>query len=165
MDFLSRETIICAALQAVTIHIPQSLTLLYNAFTKSSLSRIIMTVFLLNGVGLSIRVIFKQWIASTLSWTLAAANMVSGLKLIVSGVFLAALPYISERVVLPWLRSKPLTDLFVAQASLFANISGIIFMSLSGSKVTFVAGMIVYTTGSGVADSLRSFATKFCKEC
>jgi len=50
-------------------------------------------------------------------------------------------------------------DLFITQASLMANTLGVIGLGFSAGAPFFIITMCVYTSGTGLADSLTAYGT------
>lgn len=86
------------------------------------------------------------------------------LKAPVSAPSLFALPFIRQWVLVsrfPEGHEGAITiDLFITQISLIANTIGVIGLGFSSARVAlFASSICVYTSGTGLADSLISFGT------
>jgi len=75
-----------------------------------------------------------------------------------SWLVLLSLPFFRRAFLAPHMTVAN-TDIAIVQGSLGANIMGMISLGLSTSKIPYIAAISVYTSGSGLADSLRTYAT------
>ena len=80
------------------------------------------------------------------------------LKALVSAVVLFALPTFRRMYLEPRMSTQQI-DLFITQASLAANMLGVIGIGASAPASFFVLSLCVYTSGTGLADSLTAYGT------
>jgi hypothetical protein len=69
------------------------------------------------------------------------------------------MPYLSKHVLWPLLGSQKLVDFWVTRTSLCFNIIGIICVGISPLRAFYIISLGIYSLGSALPDSLRSFAT------
>ena len=145
---------------ALTTNYTHSLDLFKSIFYSSTLSRTTLFVYFLNMLGLGLRVIFAQWTSVTYFWILADVNAITSFEMIVSGVLLLSLPTISHHYLKPRLGgSTSNADIFVTKASIIFSAVGICCMGFAPTRVTYILGVTIFTLGSAMDDSLRSFVT------
>lgn len=121
----------------------------------------IIILFLINGLATSIQVIIPQYTSLVLSWPFARVDAILALKSLVSALVLLCLPAFRKTYLEPHL-STPKIDLLITQASLAANLVGMVGLGFSGvftSASLFIASLCIYTSGIGLADSLTSYGT------
>ena len=119
-----------------------------------------LVVYLLNGLAIRIEVLLPQYTSLALGWPLAAVNQLLALKDLVTALMLFALPSIRKIYLEPRFKnSVTAIDLFVTQASLVANMIGIVGLGLSAPVLLFILSLCVYTSGAGLADSLFAYGT------
>jgi hypothetical protein len=135
-------------------------TKLFHTLTSSSpLSRSTLLTFFLLTLSFGIRVLFTQWASLTYSWTIADVHLLSGFELIISGSILLSLPYLSKSLLLPRLGSSSTVDHYLTSVSLAFAALGLSLMAISLNRFFYIGAITVFTLGSGLLDSLRSFAT------
>lgn len=117
---------------------------------------IILLVYLINGLATRTEVLLPQYMSLLLSWPFATVNMVMALKALVSALTLFALPTLRKLYLEPRMNTQQI-DLFITQASLVANTIGVIGMGTSAPVGFFVLSLCVYTSGTGLADSLTAY--------
>lgn len=118
-------------------------------------------LFLINGLATNIQVIIPQYTSLVLSWPFARVDAVLALKSLVSALVLFCLPLFRKAYLAPHL-SAPKIDLLITQASLAANLIGMVGLGFSGmfaSAGLFIASLCIYTSGIGLGDSLTSYGT------
>lgn len=128
--------------------------------TKNPTSTIVI-LYLINGLAVNIKVIIPQYTSLVLSWPFARVDALLALKSLVSALILFCLPIFRKTFLEPRL-STPKIDLLITQASLAANLVGMVGLGFSGVFVSaslFVASLCIYTSGIGLADSLYSYGT------
>lgn len=118
----------------------------------------VLIVFLLNGLAVGINVLLPQYTSLTLQWPLATVNRAIALQALVSALVLLALPTLRRCFLEPRMAVKRI-DLFITQSSLFANAIGVIGLGFSAPATFFILSLCVYTSGSGLADSLTAYGT------
>ncbi|KAH8812723.1 serine carboxypeptidase S28-domain-containing protein [Xylogone sp. PMI_703] len=155
---LSKPGLWKTILRAFSVDLPLSFMLIGDAI-QNPLIRLIMLIFLGNGVAMSVHVNFQQWASSSFHWTLATVSKVLSLELVIAGLVLLSLPFISNNLMRLWIAGKRQVDLWVIWTSAIVNIMGIFAMGIERSGVLYIVGLSVYALGSGQADSLRSYAT------
>ena len=113
-------------------------------------------------MAIRIEVILPQYTSLALSWPLATVNRVLALKSLISAASLFAIPTLREAFLEPRYTNRggaSAIDLLITQASLVANTIGIIGLGFSAGVPFFILAMCVYTSGTGVLDSLTSYGT------
>lgn len=124
----------------------------------STTPRLCIVLFFLNGAAMNVRVLFPQYTSIVLGWSLANVNAMLALEGALSWLVLLSLPFFRRAFLAPHMTVAN-TDIAIVQGSLGANIMGMIGLGLSASKIPYIAAISVYTSGSGLADSLRTYAT------
>lgn len=122
----------------------------------------ILLIHLLNGLAVRIEVILPQYTSLALGWPLAVVNRAIALRALISATILFALPTVRRLYLEPRYVNKGGTtaiDLFITQASLMANTIGIVGLGFSAGAPFFIITMCVYTSGTGLADSLAAYGT------
>ncbi len=122
----------------------------------------ILLIYLLNGLAVRIEVLLPQYTSLTLGWPLATVNRALAIKALISAASLFALPTVRRLYLEPRYVNKGGTtaiDLFITQASLMANTVGIVGLGFSAGAPFFIITMCVYTSGTGLADSLTAYGT------
>lgn len=118
-------------------------------------------LFLISGFANNIQVIIPQYTSLVLSWPFARVDAVLALKSLVSALVLFCLPMFRKTYLAPRL-STPKIDLLITQASLAANLVGMVGLGFSGvfaSAGLFIASLCTYTCGIGLSDSMTSYGT------
>lgn len=118
----------------------------------------VLIVFLINGLAVRLEVLLPQYISLVLHWPLATVNRVLALKALVSALMLFALPTLRKYYLEPRMSTLQV-DLFITQMSLVTNTIGVIGLGFSAPAVFFILALCVYTSGTGLADSLTSYGT------
>ena len=119
-------------------------------------------VLLIWGIAVRIEVILPQYISLALGWPFATVNRLQALRSLVSAASLFALPSMRKRYLEPRFVTRggsTAVDLFITQASLVANAIGIVGLGFSAGAPFFIFALCVYTSGTGLADSLTSYGT------
>ena len=83
-------------------------------------------------------------------------------KALISAASLFTLPTVRNLYLEPWFEGRGgsiAIDLFITQVSLVTNTIGIIGLGFSAGAPFFIFALCVYTSGTGLADSLISFGT------
>ena len=119
---------------------------------------IVLIVFLINGLAVRLDVLLPQYISLVLDWPLATVNRVLALKALVSALMLFALPTLRKCYLEPRMSTLQV-DLLITQISLVTNTIGVIGLGFSAPAVFFILALCVYTSGTGLADSLTSYGT------
>ena len=123
----------------------------------------VLIVFLLNGLAVGINVLLPQYTSLSLQWPLATVNRAMALQALVSALVLFALPTLRRCFLEPRMAAQQI-DLFITQSSLIANAIGVIGLGISAPATFFILSFCVYTSGSGLADSLTSYGTSSLPE-
>lgn len=131
---------------------------LMKLFQLSHPARTVLLIYLFNGLASRTEVLLPQYTSLRLSWRLATVNMVMALKALISALVLFILPTL-RRIYLEPRMSVEQIDLFITQASLVANTIGIIGLGMSAPAGFLVMSLCVYTSGTGLADSLTAYGT------
>ena len=118
----------------------------------------VLVIFFLNSLAIGLNVLLPQYTSLTLRWPLATVNRALALKALVSSLILFALPTLRKLYLEPRMGIQQI-DLFITQTSLLANIIGIIGLGFSAPAAFFVLSLCVYTSGTGLADSLTAYGT------
>lgn len=148
-----------AQFRAVTVDYFKSFRIVIDLLVHDKLSRMCMTIFLFNVVGMGVRIVLQQWASTFFHWTLVKTSYVLSFELLVNGLVLVSLPFISQRVLKPRLGSTRQADIWVAKVSLIMNIIGALCIGFAPTGVLFVVALTVYSAGAGLYDALKSFAT------
>ncbi len=119
---------------------------------------IVLIVFLINGLAIRIDVLLPQYTSLVLHWPLATVNRALALKALVSALMLFALPTARKWYLEPCMSTLQI-DLFITQVSLLTNTIGVIGLGFSAPAAFFVLALCVYTSGTGLADSLTAYGT------
>ncbi|KAL7273446.1 hypothetical protein RUND412_003701 [Rhizina undulata] len=152
-----------AQFRAITVDYTKSFHVAMELFIHDRLYRLCLAIFFFNITGMGVRIVLQQWASKFFKWTLAETSYVLSFELLVSGLVLVSLPYISKRLLKPMLGSTRRTDLWVVKASLLINIVGALCIGFAPTKIFFVVSLTIYSTGAGLYDSLKSFATGFLR--
>lgn len=118
----------------------------------------VLIVFLINGLAIRLEVLLPQYISLVLHWPLATVNRVLALKALVSALMLFALPTLRKCYLEPRMSTLQV-DLFITQLSLVTNTIGVIGLGFSAPALFFILALCVYTSGTGLSDSLTSYGT------
>ena len=116
----------------------------------------VVILSLINSLATSAQILLPQYTSLVLHWPLATVNAAIGLKSLVSAIILFSLPTIRRLYLEPWM-STPQIDLLITQASLLINLFGMLGLGVSASAGFFMASLCIFTSGTGVVDSLNSF--------
>ncbi|KAL8785046.1 MAG: hypothetical protein Q9195_008806 [Heterodermia aff. obscurata] len=139
-----------------------SYTSLLNLFSVPNPTFTVILLLLIYGLAIRIEVILPQYISLALGWPLATVNRAQALKALVSALSLFLLPTMRKRYLEPQFVTRggsTAVDLFITQASLVANTIGIVGLGFSAGAPFFILALCVYTSGTGLADSLTSYGT------
>ena len=139
-----------------------SYTSLLTLFSVPNPTFTVIILLLIYGIAIRIEVILPQYISLALGWPLATVNRLQALRSLVSAACLFALPAMRKRYLEPRFVTKggsTAVDLFIIQASLVANMIGIVGLGFSAGAPFFILTLCVYTSGTGLADSLTSYGT------
>ena len=134
---------------------------LVTIFRTNNPTFTVIILFFISGLANNIQVIIPQYTSLVLSWPFAEVDAILALKSLVSALILFCLPTFRKSFLEPRL-STPKIDLLITQASLAANLVGMVGLGFSGvfaSAGLFVASLCIYTSGIGLADSLTSYGT------
>ncbi|MCJ1250030.1 hypothetical protein MMC30_007256 [Trapelia coarctata] len=131
---------------------------LLTLFRTSNPTFTVVLVILINGFALNIQVLLQQYTSLVLHWSLATVNTALALKALVSSLVLFTLPTVRKAYLEPRMSTARI-DLLITQASLVANLVGMIGLGFSGSAWFFVTSLCVFTSGCGLADSLTAYGT------
>lgn len=153
------KTHFAAQFRAVTVDYTKSFYILVDVFVHDKLSRICLVIFFFNITAMGVRIILQQWASMFFHWTLVQTSYLISFEMLVNGVLLLALPYISLRFLRPMLGSARRAELWVVKVSLLMNIVGALCVSFAPSSSSFVAAVAIYAGGGGLSDSLKAFAT------
>lgn len=118
----------------------------------------ILLIYLLNGLAMRIEVLLPQYTSLLLAWPLATVNGAMALKALISALVLFMLPSLRQKYLEPRMSTQQI-DLFITQASLVANTLGVIGLGMSAPAGFFIISLCVYTSGTGLADSLTAYGT------
>ena len=118
----------------------------------------VILVFLINGLAVRIEVLLPQYASLVLHWPLATVNSALALKALISSLVLFALPTLRKSCLEPRMSTLQI-DIFITQASLLANMIGVIGLGFSAPAGFFIISLCVYTSGCGLADSLTTYGT------
>ncbi|KAG9244379.1 hypothetical protein BJ878DRAFT_550621 [Calycina marina] len=151
----SARHIIKALLSNFT-HSKQLYTSLLSSRRSTSLTLLVSFFLTLTG---GIRVIFVQWASIHHGWAIADVTALNSFEMIVSSAILLSLPVLSRRYLLPRLISASKVDLLLSGVCLSFHFIGLLCMALSPSRIPYIMSISVYTLGTGLPDSFRSFAT------
>lgn len=157
-SWASWKTHLVAQFRAVTVDYSKSFHMLIDLFVYDKLSRICLTIFFFNVLAMGVRIILQQWASMFFHWTLVETSYVVSFEMLVSGLVLVSLPYISQRFLRPKLGSARRAELWVVKASLLMSMIGALCISFAPTGVFFVAAIAIYSCG-GLYDSLKSFST------
>lgn len=139
-----------------------SYTSLLTLFSVPNPTFTVIILLLIYGIAVRVEVILPQYISLALGWPFATVNRLQALKALVSAASLFALPTMRKRYLEPQFVAKggsTAVDLFITQVSLVANTIGIIGLGFSAGAPFFILALCVYTSGTGLADSLTSYGT------
>jgi len=146
-------------LHTLMSHYSHSKSLYRSLFASSAITcHTLITSFFLTLTS-GVRIIFTQWASVHYAWVIADVQVLNSFELVISGIVLLSLPIISKRLLLPRLNSTSRVDILLASASLGAMFIGLLFMAFSPNRISYLISISVYTLGSGIPDSVRSFAT------
>lgn len=112
----------------------------------------------MNGLAIQLDVLLAQDTSLLLHWPLATVNRALALKALVSSLMLFALPTLRKHYFEPRMSTLQL-DLLITQVSLLANMIGVVGLGFSTPAVFFILALCVYTSGTGLADSLTAYGT------
>lgn len=118
----------------------------------------VLIVFLINGLAVRLDVLLPQYTSLVLYWPLATVNRVLALKALVSALMLFALPTLRKCYLEPRMSTLQV-DLLITQVSLVTNTIGVIGLGFSAPAVFFILALCVYTSGTGLSDSLTAYGT------
>lgn len=118
----------------------------------------ILLIYLANGLASRTEVLLPQYASLILSWPLATVNMVMALKALISALILFVLPTLRKIYLEPRMNTQQI-DLFITQVSLVANTIGVIGMGVSAPAGFFILSLCIYTSGTGLSDSLAAYGT------
>lgn len=107
---------------------------------------------------MNIQVLLPQYTSLVLQWTFATVNAALALKALVSALVLFLLPTVRKLFLEPRM-STPRIDLLITQASLVANLIGMVGLGFSVSAGLFILSLCVFTSGTGLVDSLYAYGT------
>ena len=107
---------------------------------------------------MNVQVLLPQYTSLVLHWSLAKVNGALALKALVSALVLFFLPTIRKIFLEPRM-TTPRIDLLITQASLVANLVGIAGLGFSASAGLFIISLCVFTSGTGLVDSLYAYGT------
>ncbi|KUJ06974.1 uncharacterized protein LY89DRAFT_726106 [Mollisia scopiformis] len=144
---------------ALASHTTHSLSLFHSIIYANKFSRYTLFTYFMLTLGTGIRIIFAQWGSITFDWLFAEVNAITGFEMVVSGIILVSLPYITHSLLKPRLGSSSSVDIFVTKASVLAHAVGVVLIGFAPSRVGFIFSMTIWTLGSGLGASLRSFCT------
>ncbi|KAE8329418.1 major facilitator superfamily domain-containing protein [Aspergillus sergii] len=152
-----------AILRALTIDLPQSLMLFVEA-VREPLTRRVMAICFSSTMAMTVHNTFQQWASSNFHWKLASVNTLWSVGQVVSAAVLLALPFLSHKILRPLMGTKRRVDLWVALVSIIFSALGCLVLSISPSMLVYGIGLIVYSFGIGLNDSLRSLATSALRD-
>lgn len=118
----------------------------------------VLIVFLINGLAIRIDSLLPQYTSLVLQWPLATVNRALALKALVSALMLFALPTLRKWYLEPCMSTLQV-DLLITQVSLLANTIGVIGLGFSAPAAFFILALCMYTSGTGLADSLTAYGT------
>ncbi|KAE8137455.1 major facilitator superfamily domain-containing protein [Aspergillus pseudotamarii] len=149
----------CGSIRRVlTVELPQSLMLFVDA-VREPLTRRVMAICFSSTMAMTVHNTFQQWASSNFHWKLASVNTLWSMGQVVSAAVLLALPLLSHGILRPLLGTKRRVDLWVALISIIFSAVGCLVLSVSPSILVYGFGLVVYSLGIGLNDSLRSLAT------
>ena len=137
-------------------------TSLLTLFSGPNPAFTIITLLLINGLAIRTEVILPQYTSLALGWPLATVNRLLALKALISAASLFSLPTLRRMFLEPRFVDRggaSAIDLFITQSSLLANSIGMVGLGFSVSAPLFILVLCVYTSGTGLADSLTSYGT------
>lgn len=135
---------------------------LLTLFSSQDPTSTVILVLLINGLAARIETVLSQYTSLALGWPLATVDRLMALKALVTAASLFALPLVRKICLEPVYAGRggsTAIDLLITQVSLIANTIGMVDLGFSAGLPLFVLGLCVYTSGSGLADSLISFGT------
>ena len=135
-----------------------SMRSLLTMLRASAPTSTILLIYLSNGLATRTEVLLPQYTSLLLAWPLAAVNRAMALKALISAVILFMLPSLRRIYLEPFMSTQQI-DLFITQASLVANMLGVIGLGISAPAGFFIISLCVYTSGTGLADSLTAYGT------
>ena len=126
---------------------------------RDPLTRATLLIYLSNEIAIFVRVTFPQWAAKRFDWTLADANAITSFSILINGATLLLMPHFSKRLLRRVLGSQQLVDFWVTKICLCFNIIGIFCVGIAPLGVIYIISLGIYSLGSVLTDSLRSFIT------
>ncbi|KAL8771940.1 MAG: hypothetical protein Q9194_004743 [Teloschistes cf. exilis] len=139
-----------------------SCTSLLTLFATPNPAFTVILVLLINGIAAGIGVILPQYTSLLLGWPFAVVNRALALKALISAASLFTLPTVRRLFLGPWFAESGgsiAIDLFITQISIIANTIGIVGLGFSAGVPFFILALCVYTSGTGLADSLIAYGT------
>lgn len=130
----------------------------FALFSVPNPTFIVLVVFLVNGLATRIEVLLPQYTSLVLHWPLATVNRALALKALVSALMLFALPTLRNLYLEPRMSTLQV-DLLITQVSLLTNTIGVVGLGFSTPAIFFILALCVYTSGTGLADSLTTYGT------
>ena len=118
----------------------------------------VLVVFLINGLATRIQVLLPQYTSLVLHWPLATVDRALALQALVSSLVLFALPMVRKWYLEPRMNTLQV-DLLITQVSLLTTTIGIIGLGFSAPALFFILALCVYTSGTGLGDSLTAYGT------
>lgn len=160
-----RTGILMTVLRTITVDFGRSYSSFLKLFLHNSIIRTTLLILFLNRIALSIRVIFTPWASKTFLWRLADVAALNSFELAVTAAVLLSLPRVTRKYLLPAMgESSGRANLWIAKASLVANMAGIACIAVAPSRIFHAAALTVYTLGTGLDNSLQSFTTATMKD-
>ena len=130
----------------------------FTLFSVPNPTFTVLIVFLINGLAIQLHVLLPQYTSLLLHWPLPTVNRALALEALVSSLMLFALPTLRKRYLEP--RTSTLqVDLLITQVSLLTNTIGVVGLGFPMPAVFFILALCVYTSGTGLADSLTAYGT------
>lgn len=144
---------------ALASHTTHSLSLFHSIIYANKFCRYTLFTYFTLTLGTDIRVIYAQWGSIIFDWLFAEVNAITGFEMVVSGIILVSLPHVSHNLLKPRLGSSSAVDIWICKASVLANAVGVVLIGLAPTRLWFIFSMTVWTMGSGLRASLRSYIT------
>ena len=128
----------------------------FTLFSVPNPTFTVLIVFLINGLAIRMDILLPQYTSLVLHWPLATVNRALALKALVSSLMLFALPTLRKWYLEPRMGTLQV-DLLITQVSLLTNTIGVIGLGFSAPAVFFILALCIYTSGTGLADSLTAY--------
>lgn len=158
----NKPAITSTILSALAANHTHTITLFRNILISPPFTRTTLLSYFFLTLGLNVSIIFTQWSSITYNWVFADVASVSSFQMVVSGLVLVSLPFITSALMRQQrfrFEASSHVDIFVVKTSVVLNALGLVLIALAPTRAAYVGAIAVYTLGSGVFDALRSFVT------